>query len=380
MRRSFLSVILVSALVAAGCSSESRTAVSAQAAPTGGPGGRGGGGGGVPVTVGKVVRKTMPVDLRVIGSVEPAQTVEIRAQITGQLFSVGFKEGDDVKQGDVLFTLDKRPLEAALKQAEANLQRDVAQSANADVQAQRLSDLAQRGIVSKDQLDTQKATAAALAGTIEADRAAVENARIQIQYATIAAPLTGRTGRLMVHEGSLIRANDTTAMVVINQLTPINVEFAIPEAQLAPLKRYMQQGHVAVDVAPPSDPTSPSTGRVTFIDNSVDQTTGTIKVKGTFPNTNLLLWPGQFVNVVLTLSADKDAIVAPSAAIQTGQDGQYVFVVKSDQSAELRPVHVGRAAGTETIVTDGLKGDEVVVTDGHLRLTPGIKVAVRSEE
>ena len=383
MRRSFLSVILISALLAAGCSSENRTAVSAQAAPAGGAGGgggRGGGGGAVPVTVGKVVRKTMPVDLRVIGSVEPAQSVEIRAQITGQLFSVGFKEGDDVKQGDVLFTLDKRPLDAALKQAEANLQRDIAQSANADVQAQRLSDLAQRGIVSKDQLDTQKATAAALLGTIEADRAAVENARIQIQYATIAAPLTGRTGRLMVHEGSLIRANDTTPMVVINQLTPINVTFAIPEGQLAPLKRYLQQGTVAVDVAPPSDPASRSTGRVTFIDNSVDQTTGTIKVKGSFPNTNRLLWPGQFVNVVLTLSADKDAVVAPTAAIQTGQDGQYVFVIKSDQSAELRPVHVGRAAGSETIVTDGLKGDEVVVTDGHLRLTPGTRVTVRSEE
>jgi multidrug efflux system membrane fusion protein len=142
----------------------------------------------------------------------------------------------------------------------------------------------------------------------------------------------------------------------------------------------MQQGSVAVDVAPPSDPDSRSTGRVTFIDNSVDQTTGTIKVKGSFPNTNRLLWPGQFVNVVMTLSADKDAVVAPSAAIQTGQNGQYVFVVKNDQSAELRPVHVGRAAGAETIVTDGLKGDEVVVTDGHLRLTPGIKVAVRSEE
>ena len=374
MRRSFVSVIVIAALTAAGCSSESRTAVSAQAPPPGR-----GGGGNVPVTVGKVVKKTMPIDLRLIGAVEPAQTVEIRGQITGQLTSVGFKEGDDVTQGDVLFSLDRRPLEAALKQAEANLQRDVAQSANADVQAQRLSDLAQRGIVSKDQLDTSKASAAALAATIEADRAAVENARIQIQYATIAAPLTGRTGRLMVHEGSLIRANDTTPLVVINQLSPINVTFAIPEAQLAPLKRYLQQGGVGVEVAPPSDATSRSTGRVTFIDNSVDPTTGTIKVKGTFPNTNHVLWPGQFVNVVLTLSADKDAIVAPTAAIQTGQDGQYVYVVSKDQSAELRPVQVGRATGNETIVTKGLQPDEVVVTDGHLRLTPGTKVTIRNE-
>jgi len=375
MRRSFVSIIFVTALLAVSCSSESRTAVSAQAPPPG----RGSGGGGVPVAVGKVVQKTMPVDLRVIGAVEPEKTVEIRGQITGQLTSIGFKEGDDVKQGDVLFTLDRRPLDAALKQAEANLQRDIAQSANADVQAQRLTDLAQRGIVSRDQLDTQKATAAALVGTIDADRAAVENARIQIEYATITAPLTGRTGRLMVHQGSLIRANDINPMVVINQLSPINVTFAVPEAQLAPLKRYMQQGGVAVDVAPPSDAASRSTGRVTFTDNSVDPTTGTIKVKGSFPNTNHVLWPGQFVNVVLTLSTDKDAIVAPTAAVQTGQDGQYVFVVKQDQSAEMRPVQVGRTIGNETIVTKGLKPDEVVVIDGHLRLTPGAKVTIRND-
>lgn len=372
MRRTFVSLILLTAAVS-GCSSESRTALSAQTAAPGR-----GGGGAVPVAVGKVVRKTMPLDLRVIGSVEPASTVEIRSQITGQLTSVGFKEGDDVKQGDVLFTLDRRPLEATLKQAEANLQRDIAQSANAQVQAQRLSDLAQRGIVSRDQLDTSKATAAALEGTIDADRAAVENARIQIQYATIAAPLSGRTGRLMVHEGSLIRANDTTPLVVVNQLSPINVTFAIPEAQLAPLKRYMQRGGVAIDVTPPSDASARSTGRVTFIDNAVDPTTGTIKVKGSFTNSERVLWPGQFVNVVLTLSEDRNAVVAPTAAVQTGQDGQYVFVVKTDQSAELRTVHVGRTVGDETIVTDGLQPDEVVVTDGHLRLTPGVKVTIRN--
>jgi multidrug efflux system membrane fusion protein len=279
----------------------------------------------------------------------------------------------------VLFSLDRRPLEAALKQAEANLQRDTAQSANAQVQAQRLEDLSQRGIVSRDQLDTSKAAAAALAGTIEADRAAVENARIQLQYATINAPISGRTGRLMVHEGSLIRANDTTPMVVINQLSPINVTFAVPEAQLTGLKRYMQLGPVSVNVAPPSDPTTKSTGRVTFVDNAVDPTTGTIKIKGSFPNVNHLLWPGQFVNVVITLSADKDAIVVPSAAIQTGQDGQYVFVVKKDQSVELRTVQPGRAVGNETIVTTGLQPDEIVVTDGHLRLVPGAKITVRRE-
>jgi multidrug efflux system membrane fusion protein len=378
MRRFLSALVILIAIGTAACSSENAAAVSAQQTSGRGAAGRGGGG-AVPVSVGNVVRKTMPLDLRVIGSVEPASTVEIRSQITGQLTAVGFKEGDDVKQGDVLFSLDRRPLEAALKQAEANLQRDTAQSANAQVQAQRLEDLSQRGIVSRDQLDTSKAAAAALAGTIEADRAAVENARIQLQYATINAPISGRTGRLMVHEGSLIRANDTTPMVVINQLSPINVTFAVPEAQLTGLKRYMQLGPVSVNVAPPSDPTTKSTGRVTFVDNAVDPTTGTIKIKGSFPNVNHLLWPGQFVNVVITLSADKDAIVVPSAAIQTGQDGQYVFVVKKDQSVELRTVQPGRAVGNETIVTTGLQPDEIVVTDGHLRLVPGAKITVRRE-
>jgi membrane fusion protein, multidrug efflux system len=374
MRRSFLSVFIVSALLTTGCSSESRTAVSAQAPP---PGGRGGGG-AVPVTVGKVVRKTMPVDLRVIGAVEPAQSIEIRAQITGQLTAIGFKEGDDVQQGDVLFSLDRRPLEAALKQAEANLQRDVAQSANAQVQAQRLSDLAQRGIVSRDQLDTSKATAAALEGTIEADRAAVENARIQLQYATITAPISGRTGALIVHAGSLVRANDTTPMVVINQLAPINVTFAVPEARLPGLKQYMARGNVSISAEPPNDAAAVSVGRLAFVDNAIDQTTGTIKAKGSFANTDHRLWPGQYVNVTMTLGADRDALVVPSPAVQTGPDGPYVFVVKGDQTADLRAVQVGRVSGSETIVTSGLETDETVVTDGQLRLTPGARVSIKN--
>jgi multidrug efflux system membrane fusion protein len=373
MRRSFVSVILLTVLTAAGCSSESRTAVSAQA-PT--PG-RGGGGGNVPVTVGKVVKKSVPLELRVIGAVEPANTVEIRAQITGQLMSVRFKEGDEVKQGDVLFELDRRPLDAALRQAEANLQRDVAQAANADVQAQRLTDLAQRGIVSRDQLDTQKATAAALAGTIAADRAAVENARIQIEYATITAPLTGRTGALMVHIGSLVRANDTTPMVIINQLSPINVIFAVPEDRLTALKGYMLRESLPISVQPPND-AHLSVGRLAFLDNAVDQTTGTIKAKGSFSNTDHRLWPGQYVNVTMTLGVDRDAIVVPTPAVQAGPDGSYVFIVKGDQTAELRTVEVGRAIAGETIIASGLSGDETVVTDGQLRLTPGSRVTIKN--
>jgi multidrug efflux system membrane fusion protein len=373
MRRSFGSLILLIVTTAAGCSSESRTAVSAQQAS---PPGRAGGG-NVPVTVGRVVRKSMPLDLRVIGSVEPASTVEVHAQVTGQLTSIGFKEGDEVKQGDVLFTLDRRPLEAALKQAEANLQRDVAQSANAEVQAQRLTDLAQRGIVSRDQLDTSKATAAALAGTIEADRAAVENARIQLQYTTITAPITGRTGALMVHTGSLLRANDVAAMVIINQLDPINVIFSVPEARLSAVKGSLSGNGVSISAEPPSDP-RPSVGRLVFLDNAVDQTTGTIKAKGSFPNADHRLWPGQYVNITMTLGVDRDAIVVPTPAVQAGPDGPYVFVIKGDQTAELRSVQIGRASGSETIIAAGLAADETVVIDGQLRLTPGARVTIKT--
>ena len=374
MRWTFVSLILLTAVALPGCSSESRTAVSAQTAPPG----RGGGGGSVPVTVGRVVRKSMPLDLRVIGSVEPASTVEIRSQITGQLTSIGFKEGDDVKQGDVLFSLDRRPLEAAVRQAEANLQRDVAQSANADVQAQRLADLAQRGIVSRDQLDTSKATAAALVGTIEADRAALENARIQLQYATILAPISGRTGALIAHAGSLVRANDTTPMVVINQLAPINVTFAVPEARLPALKQFMARGNVSISAEPPNDAAAVSVGRLRFVDNAIDQTTGTIRAKGSFANTDHSLWPGQYVNVTMTLGTDRDAIVVPSPAVQAGPDGPYVFVIKSDQTADLRSVEVGRVSGSETIITHGLESNETVVTDGQLRLTPGARVSIKN--
>ena len=378
MRRLRSALVILIAVVATACSSENASAVSAEQASGRGAAGRGGGGGNVPVTVGHVVRKSMPLDLRVIGSVEPASTVEIRSQITGQLTSISFKEGDDVKQGDVLFSLDRRPLEAALKQAEANLQRDVAQSTNAKVQAERLSDLAQRGIVSRDQLDTSKAMAAALEGTIEADRAAVENARIQLQYATITAPINGRTGALMVHAGSLVRANDTTPMVVINQLAPINVIFAVPEARLPALKQYMARGNVSISAEPPSDAAAVSVGRLAFVDNAIDQTTGTIRAKGSFANTDHRLWPGQYVNVTMTLGTDRDAIVVPSTAVQTGPDGPYVFVIKGDQTADLRAVHVGRVSGSETIITSGLQTDETVVTDGQLRLTPGARVSIKN--
>ena len=363
------------ALTVSACTAGSRAEGSGAA-----PAGRGGGGGAaVPVTVAQVVQKAMPLEVKVIGSVEASSNVAVRAQITGELTSVQFKEGDDVKEGQVLFTLDRRPLEAALKQSEANLARDIAQAANAQAQAKRYEDLADRGIATREQVDTSNATATALEATVGADRAAVENARVQLQYATIPAELSGRTGALMAHPGNLIRANDTTPLVVINQLSPANVLFAIPEAELPELKRYMAQGTIAVQAQPPNDETAPSQGHITFVDNSVDQTTGTIKVKGSFPNVDHRLWPGQYVNVIVTLTTDRDATVVPVAAVQAGQQGSYVFVIKLDQTAELRPVHVARQTATEIILKDGVTPGETVVTDGHLRLVPGSRVSIKKE-
>jgi len=367
--------ILCVTLAAAACSGSAETTAPA----AGGGGGRGGGRGGggpVPIAIGKVVQKPMPVDVRAIGTVEPARTVAVRAQITGELTSVNFKEGDDVQAGQVLFTLDKRPLEAALKQAEANLARDVANSENTTAVAKRTNELAERGIATREQVGTANSASQAADATVGADRAAVDSARVQLQYATINSPITGRTGTLMVHVGNLVRANDTTALVVVNQISPINVTFAIPEAQLAALKRHLGEGGVRVTVQPPGDD-KPTGGRIGFIDNSVDPTTGTIKVKGSFENLDHRLWPGTYVNVVVTLATDPHALVVPTPAVKQGPQGTYVYIVKTDQTAELRPVKVGRTSGEETIITDGVKDGETVVTDGHLRLVPGSRVTIK---
>jgi membrane fusion protein, multidrug efflux system len=342
--------------------------------------GRGAAQAAVPVTVATVERKSMPIEIRVIGTAEPYSTVAVRAQLTGQLTDVRFKEGDDVKVGQPLFALDRRPLESALAQAQANLDRDLAQAANAESQAKRYQDLAERGIATREQVDTSRTGATASSATVEADRAAVENAKVQLQYATIAAPLSGRTGALMVHEGNLVRANDTIPLVVINQVTPIFVSFAIPESRLPELKRYMGLGSLRVQAAPPNEAGPPAGGRISFVDNAVDQATGTIRIKGTFPNDDRRLWPGQFVNVTVALTDDPTAIVVPSTAVQVGQQGQYAFVVKEDRSVEFRPVVAERTRGDETVVKSGLKLGETVVTDGHLRLVAGSRVSVKGED
>lgn len=355
--------------------------LAATAACTAGPGGetaeaRGGGPPAVPVTTATVVQKPMPIEIQVIGSVEPYSSVAIRSQITGQLITVNFREGDIVKAGQVLFELDRRPFEAALGQAQANLARDVAQAANAEVQATRFQQLVDRGIAPREQGDTARTSVAALNATVEADRAAVENARIQLQYATIMAPISGRTGALMVHQGNLVRANDQAPLVVINEVAPISVAFTIPEARLGDLRRYMSRGSLTVTATPQGSDTAAS-GRITFIDNAVDQNTGTIRIKGTFPNSDGRLWPGQFVNVVVTLSTDPTAIVVPSAAVQAGQEGTYVFAVKEDQSVEMRPVTVVRTRGAESVLAGGVRPGDTVVTDGHLRLVPGGRISTK---
>jgi membrane fusion protein, multidrug efflux system len=372
-------ILLASILVVcSGCTGDEGAAASTAAA--GGRGGRGAGGPAVPVAVGTVLRKAMPIDISVIGAAEPFSSVAIRAQTTGQLISVNFTEGDDVKAGQVLFTLDRRPLEAALQQAQANLDRDMAQAANAAQQAKRYDELAQRGIATREQVDTSRTAVTALNATVDADKAAVENANVQLQYATITAPISGRTGVLMVHEGNLVRANDQTPLVVINQVAPISVSFAIPEARLPELKKYMAAGALRVTANPPNDDDAPAVGRISFVDNSVDQTTGTIRVKGTFPNTDRRLWPGQYVNVIVTLTMDPDAVVVPSVAVQAGQQGSYVFVVNSEQKVDLRPVTVKRTSATETVIESGLKPGEIVVTDGHLRLVPGSRITIKGQQ
>jgi multidrug efflux system membrane fusion protein len=343
------------------------------------PSGRGGGQNPpVPVTATTVEQKSVPFDVQAIGTVIAASTVAVRSQITGELMSVNFKEGDEVKEGQVLFTLDKRPFEATLQQAEATLQKDVAQAANAKAQAARYQDLAQRGIATREQVDQMTTQAAALEATVAADRANVQSARVQLDYATIEAPISGRTGLLQVHKGNLVRANDTIPIVSINRITPVYVTFAIPESMLPQFKQYMGAGTIRVEAKAPNDTGRASIGRIDFIDIAVDSTTGTIKVKGTFPNEDRKLTPGQFVNVTVTLTTDSNATVVPTTAVQSGQQGTYVYVIKSDNTAELRPVTVARTHGDDSIIRTGLKPGETIVTDGQLRLVPGSRVSVKS--
>jgi len=333
----------------------------------------------VPVTVSTSQRKAVPVQLRIIGSVEAFSTVSIKSQVNGMLEEVHFREGEDVGRGTLLFTIDSRPFAAALRQAKAALARDIAQEKFAREQARRYAALLKEGIVTQDQYDQLRSNAEALAETVRADRAAVDNAAVLVGYCTIHSPIDGRTGNLMVQRGNLVKANDEPTLVTINQVTPIYVTFSIPEKELAGIKKHLAADDLKVEALIPNDSGPAEQGVISFLDNMVDSTTGTIKLKGTFPNKQKRLWPGQFVNVVLTLATIPNAVTVPAQAVQTGQEGVFVFVVKPDRTVEMRPVVAGVTYNGETVVEKGLNGGETVVTDGQLQLIPGSKVTYATE-
>lgn len=330
----------------------------------------------VPVTVAKAVKKTIPIELTAIGSGEAYTTVSIKSQVNAELEEVHFTQGDFVTKGELLFTLDARPFQAAVSQAEANLSRDKAQAELDEVQAQRYQKLFDAGVTPKEQFDEVKATAEAQRALVQADEAALEQAKLQLQYCSIYSPIDGRTGALGVTPGNLVKQNDVPILVVIAQVTPIYVNFSVPEQYLGAIKEYMDKGRLQVQ-ATPYGVTKVETGSLSFIDNSVDNTTGTIKLKGTFSNPDRHLWPGQFSTVSLRLEEQENATVVPAQAIQNGQAGDYVFVVTSESTAEQRQVKVARTIEGDAVISKGIEPGETIVTDGQLRLIPGIKVQVR---
>lgn len=334
----------------------------------------------VPVTVATVEKKVMPVRIRGIGNIEAYATVAVKARVDGQIMRAHFKEGQDVQKDALIFEIDPRSFEAQLRQAQANLLRDQAQLQNASAQERRYQDLLQKNFVSNEFYAQIRTNRDAAEATAHADQAAVENARVQLEYTRIRSPISGRTGKIMIQEGNLVKANDTNPLVVINQIAPIYVNFSVPEQYLGEIRRYQAQGTVSVEVTLPNTNTPPLTGKLAFVDNTVDAATGTIRLKAVFENQEKILWPGQFANVALTLYTQPDAIVVPSHAVQTGPKGQYVYVVKPDLTAEIRDVEVAWAEGAETVVSKGLNSGEQVVTNGQLRLTPGAKVDLQKPQ
>jgi multidrug efflux system membrane fusion protein len=332
-----------------------------------------------PVTASEATRQSVPVQVNAIGNVEAYSTVTVKSQVDAVIEHVHFTEGQDVRAGELLFTLDSRPFEARLKQAEASLARDEAQAKNARAQAVRNKNLFDAGIVSKDQYDQFETSADALDASVQADQAAVAVAKLQLGYCTILAPIAGRTGSLLVHPGNLVKSNDTS-LVIIKQIHPIYVTFSVPEQYLAEIKRHVAHGKLGVLASSGNTNQKLDEGVLSFIDNSVDATTGTINLKGTFPNASGQLWPGQFVNVALKLAIRQDATVVPDQAIQAGQKGQYVYVIKPDMTAEYRPVVTGESFGGETVIEKGVEVGEKVVTNGQLRIYPGAKLTIKNPE
>lgn len=327
----------------------------------------------VPVVIGKVTRQSIPVELDAIGTGQAYKTVSVESQVAGIVQTVHYTPGQFVEKGALLLTLDNQPFVAALDQAKATLARDQAQEQLQASELNRYAQLLKAGIVPREQYDQYLATSTAAQATVRADEAAIQTAQIQLSYCSIYAPISGVVGAQLVYPGATVQAHTTPVLAVINQVSPIYVTFSVPQQYLGSIKSYMARSRLPVQAIPPGD-TNPENGILTFVNNAVDTTTGTIQLMATFPNPDRRLWPGQFSNIVLRLAEQQNVLVVPSQTIQSGQQGDYVYIVKPDMTVAVRQVKIGRTVNNMTQVLQGLGEGETVVTDGQLRLAPGMKV------
>lgn len=332
----------------------------------------------VPVTAASAVRKTIPVQIKAVGTVEAFQTISVKSRITESIKKILFREGQDVKKGDLLVVLDCRAKETALEQSKAILAKDRAQERYAKEQSRRYSELIRKDYVSRDQFDQVRANAESTAATVKADEAAVEDNRLQVRYCSICSPIDGRIGKASVDEGNIVSA-DSTEIAVIHQITPIEVSFAVPEKALSEIRTFFLKNKLVIEASAPGS-TGPEKGELSFVDNAIDKTTGTITLKGTFANPEKRLWPGQYVDVVLNLTTEPDAILVPSESLEQGPDGRYVYVVRPDLTVEMRPVVAGQVYEGHTVISKGVREGEKVVTDGQLRLAPGARVSIKGSK
>ncbi|HEY2396148.1 MAG TPA: efflux RND transporter periplasmic adaptor subunit [Rudaea sp.] len=330
----------------------------------------------MPVSVAATVKKTLPELLTAVGTVEAINSVAVKSLIDGQLLQSAVKDGDDVKSGQLLFKIDPRPAQAALAQMQAALAKDIAARDLAHAQVQRYQPVADKGFISADQMQQYVTAYEAAAASVKVDQANVEAAKLTLGYADIYAPISGRAGRILVQPGNLVKANDTNSLLVLNQIAPIFVTFSIPGSYVDRVRQAQAQATLAVEAAGTGMARSES-GELAFVDNAVDPTTNTVKLRASFANGDQALWPGQFVNITLTLGSDRDAIVVPDAAVKAGPNGSYVFVVKADGRAEQRAVEVARSVNDETAISKGLSAGETVVTDGQSRLVDGTRVKLQ---